>query len=98
MVAPETDKGSFFMANSPCGGCPPCCNNCTFAASPKAALEQVPTTIVNGDTYGCVRGHGDIVTMGGTLGQLRSTGFHPVTPDGARFLRKSGNALAVHLR
>lgn len=81
--------------SAPCGGCPPCCKRCVFAAAPKPA----PTTsalIVDEATYGCVHG-GKVVHDGGTIGLLRAEGFHPVTPEGSAFLRNSQNPLAVHL-
>jgi hypothetical protein len=36
------------------------------------------------------------VLAGGVLGMMRAGSFHPVTQDGAAFLRESGNRLAEH--
>jgi hypothetical protein len=80
---------------APCGGCPPCCKNCVFSADPADAATSI-ITVMPKEEYGCVRPDGGaVVTMGGTLGMMRGQHFHPVTPGGAQFLRKSGNSLAA---
>ena len=81
---------------SPCGGCPPCCKSCVFTSvGENAAVRE---TIVSAVDYGCVKGFGAIVTDTiGRLGQVRGASFHPVSSEGAAFLRASGNPLTAHL-
>ncbi len=81
---------------SPCGGCPPCCPKCTFSPTP-AAQPARAVELVSKEDYGCVRPDGGAVVLaGGVLGMMRAGSFHPVTQDGAAFLRESGNRLAEH--
>lgn len=83
------------MKHSPCGGCPPCCAECVF--SPKnEAIIGVPKIVVTKADYACVKGFDDVVVTDGTLGQMRSGRFHPVTLAGTAFLRLKGNTLARH--
>lgn len=85
------------MANSPCGGCPPCCEECVFdsEAGTGGSLVQV---LVSKKDYGCVKSHGAVgLNSQGQLGQQRSTGFHPVTVEGQKHLEDSRNLLAQHL-
>lgn len=91
-------KKEFLMANSPCGGCPPCCQSCVFG--PKPTKDEVGTEkqiVQTAQQYGCVKGYGDIVIVDGKLGQMRGQNFHPVDFAGAQFLQSSGNDLAQHL-
>lgn len=84
------------MANSPCGGCPPCCDQCVFTP----VAEQVPSNrdvVVPAAEYGCVKGFGDVIVADGQLGQMRGDDFHPVTDAGAEHLRTTGNPLAQFL-
>jgi hypothetical protein len=47
--------------------------------------------------YGCIRPDGgDVITINDTLGMMRGENFHPVTPQGAAFLRANNNPLAAH--
>lgn len=87
--------------SAPCGGCPPCCNGCTWSPAGLGATK-IETVVVPAAAYGCVRPDGGDVVIaqgpdGATLGQMRRGSFHPVTPEGASFLRRSGNALAAFL-
>lgn len=86
------------MKSAPCGGCPPCCNQCVFDNKATALASSVqPTVVVAAQGYGCIRPDGgDVVKADGVLGMMRGENFHPVTFQGARFLRANGNALAAH--
>lgn len=53
-------------------------------------------TVVSAEAYGCVVG-GEVAHNGHTLGLLRSDGFRPITPDGAAFLKQTGNPLHTSL-
>jgi len=84
------------MSNSPCGGCPPHCSQCVFDARPQ---QSVLLEIISPATeYGCIKGHGDLVKdHNGRLGQMRGQDFHPMTLEGERHLRTTGNKFARHL-
>lgn len=83
--------------SSPCGGCPPCCNKCVFSSN-GAELPLMPKReVVSAEDYGCVKGFGAIVISDGVLGQMREADFHPVTPEGAAFLKQTNNDLAAHV-
>ena len=84
---------------APCGGCPPCCDQCVFSPqSVTVSGRTVPTVVVEQAVYGCVRPDaGDVVRYGGSLGQMRAGAFHRVTDVGAAFLATTNNELAAHL-
>jgi len=84
------------MNTSPCAGHPGGCKSCVFAGTGTAKPIQ-STVVVPRTTYGCVKGYGDVVHDGDVLGQMRGELFHPVSPEGARFLRESRNSLSQHL-
>ncbi len=85
--------------NAPCGGCPPCCQDCVFDNANGRAVEastQVVVVMPKAD-YGCVRPNGgNVVTVDGKLGMMRKENFHAVTDRGAAFLHSEKNPLAVH--
>jgi hypothetical protein len=88
--------------SAPCGGCPPCCSSCVFSPAPSKTLSRRRRVrvIVPAEEYGCVRPDGGpiVKASGGSIGMMRHGGrFHPVSPEGAVFLRKSGNPLAQHI-
>ncbi len=84
------------MPKSPCAGCPPCCPGCIFDMKPAGPATNV-TVLLSTKEYGCIRPDaGPLVIAGGTLGMMRSNEFHPVTQEGVKFLRQSGNELAAH--
>ncbi len=86
--------------SAPCGGCPPCCNDCVF--TPPDEGVRTPrgvkvVVIMKKAEYGCVRPDGgDVVVMNDTLGMMRGENFHPVTLHGSAFLKASENPLAAH--
>ena len=86
------------MKTAPCGGCPPCCNQCVFDNQATALASTIqPIIIVPAVQYGCVRTDGgDVVKADGILGMMRGENFHPVNLAGAAFLRATGNQLATH--
>jgi hypothetical protein len=83
------------MANSPCGGCPPCCAGRVFDSQAVSEVSEMQV-IVSSVEYGCIKGYGDVGIVDGQLGQRRSSGFHPVTIKGAHHLRDTGNPLSAH--
>ncbi|PIT91315.1 hypothetical protein COU17_00790 [Candidatus Kaiserbacteria bacterium CG10_big_fil_rev_8_21_14_0_10_49_17] len=83
------------MSVSPCAGHPCDCNSCVFSST-GITKPAHSTVVVAREVYGCVKGFGDVLHNGSTLGQMRGKAFHPISPEGAAFLRESKNPLARH--
>ncbi len=82
--------------SAPCGGCPPCCNQCPFSGKAEAHSGGAVTEVVSSKAYGCAKGARSVVIDEyGTLGLMSSDGFHPITAEGSDFLQSTGNSLAA---